>query len=189
MKSELIYTEDGVLNIQKPNGLRYNFENCDAPELGFEYDVLVYADIEVKIVKWEEGVDFEQQNQVQLTDEEIDAIELYVENSEPPIGHNLNRQHINQINQLCTGFVDDVSSMYGFDNFVEVVYAGREGSAHPYRSEARRVLEYADAVWCCFVQVQDEINNTREDFLKEIEEYITVIPTPQGAPDSMPRYG
>ena len=79
--------------------------------------------------------------------------------------------------------------MYGFDNFVEVVYAGREGSAHPYRSEARRVLEYADAVWCCFVQVQDEINNTREDFLKEIEEYITVIPTPQGAPDSMPRYG
>ena len=188
MKSELIYTEDGVLNIQKPNGLRYNFENCDAPELGFEYDVLVYADIEVKIVKWEEGVDFEQQNQVQLTDEEIDAIELYVENS-VSIGHNLNRQHINQINQLCTGFVDDVSSMYGFDNFVEVVYAGREGSAHPYRSEARRVLEYADAVWCCFVQVQDEINNTREDFLKEIEEYITVIPTPQGAPDSMPRYG
>ena len=46
MKSELIYTEDGVLNIQKPNGLRYIFENCDAPELGFEYDVLVYADIE-----------------------------------------------------------------------------------------------------------------------------------------------
>lgn len=184
MKSELIFTEDGNLQITKPNGLRYSFDNCDAPDLGFDYEMLVYADLEIKIVKWKDGVDFEKQDALPLTDEEKDAIELYIENSEPPIGFNLNQQHKQEINNICHEFVKEVVHRYGFDDLIEVVFAGREGSSHPRRSAARRVAEYADAVWCCYVQIEDEINNTREDFLKEVDEYCVVIPTPLLAPDS-----
>ena len=45
-----IYDEHGNLTIRKPNGLEYSFNNTDKPELGFEYQVIVYDDIEVKIV-------------------------------------------------------------------------------------------------------------------------------------------
>ena len=39
--NSLIYTEESRLIIEKPNGLRYEFENVDKPELGFEFDVVV----------------------------------------------------------------------------------------------------------------------------------------------------
>ncbi len=47
-----IYTEESKLIIRKPNGLEYEFDNVDKPELGFDYDVIVYDDIEVKILNW-----------------------------------------------------------------------------------------------------------------------------------------
>ena len=45
----LIYCENGNLTIRKPNGLEWQHEQVDKPELGFEYDVLVYDDIECKV--------------------------------------------------------------------------------------------------------------------------------------------
>ena len=56
------------------------------------------------------------------------------------------------------------------------MYAGREGSNHPFRSEARRVLEFADAIWAICLQTQEEIMATREDHLKPFEEYLVVLP-------------
>jgi len=185
MKSELIYGEDGVLHITKQNGLRYSFENVDPPALGFEYEVLIYADLEIKIEKWEDDKHFDEQESFFLTDADKDSIELYIENSEPPLGFNLNRQYINEINNVCHDFVNEQMKMTGFDNLNEVVYAGREGSAHPRRSDARRIMEYADAVWMCYVQVEEEIYNTREDTLKDMQEYLSVIPTPLLAPDTV----
>ena len=44
----LIYCENGNLTIRKPNGLEWQHEQVDRPELGFEYDVLIYDDIECK---------------------------------------------------------------------------------------------------------------------------------------------
>ena len=73
-----IYDEHGNLTIRKPNGLEYSFNNTDKPELGFEYQVLVYDDIEVKIVEWQEGICFEDQAKVNLNETEIDAIETYI---------------------------------------------------------------------------------------------------------------
>jgi len=57
----LIYCENGNLTIRKPNGLQYTFENTDKPELGFHYDVLIYDDIECKIMEWVDGKPFEEQ--------------------------------------------------------------------------------------------------------------------------------
>ena len=72
---------------------------------------------------------------------------------------------------------------HGFDDFFESVYAGREGSAHPYRSDARRVLEYADAVNNVLDGLFREISVTREDTLKPIEDYLMALPTPSTLKD------
>ena len=57
----LIYCENGNLTIRKPNGLEYRFDNVDKPDLGFDFDVLIYDQIEVKVLKWEEGKPLDQQ--------------------------------------------------------------------------------------------------------------------------------
>ena len=78
----LIYCENGNLTIRKPNGLEWTFENTDRPDLGFDYDVLVYDDIEVKIMKWKENVLFDDQEKITLADDEVDALSL-IHISEP----------------------------------------------------------------------------------------------------------
>ena len=76
----LIYTEDQKLIVRKPNGLQYDFENTDQPELGFDYDVLVYDDIEIVIEKWDDNKCFDDQIKRELTLAEKDIIENYIEN-------------------------------------------------------------------------------------------------------------
>lgn len=180
----LIYDENSVLRIRKPNGLEFSFENTDRPDLGFEFDVLIYDDIEVKILKWEDGKSFDQQTKDPLTETDKDSIETYIENSEPPMGSNLNQQYSQQLVDICRSNTEDEAQRYDFDNFTECVYAGREGSKHPFRSNARRVLEYSDALYCVYYQVADEIRQTREDTLKPFEEYFALLPSPMQFPDS-----
>ena len=79
----LIYCENGNLTIRKPNGLEWTYENTDRPELGFKYDVLVYDDIEVKIMKWQEGIPFENQEKVTLADDEVDALKHTLRTQRP----------------------------------------------------------------------------------------------------------
>ena len=47
VRNALIFTEDGNLFVRKSNGLEYEFQNVDRPELGFEYDVLVLSLIHI----------------------------------------------------------------------------------------------------------------------------------------------
>ena len=173
-----IYDENGNLTIRKPNGLEYRFENTDKPELGFEYDVLVYDNIEVKICEWQDGKDFQEQDQVKLSAEECDSIETYIANSEPPSDVNLNQQYLTNLNHECRDYINTQCNDSGFQDFMEVIYAGRDGSNHPYRSDARDIMEYADVVWQTYVKVSDEIKMTREDTLKPYEDYMNAIPGP-----------
>lgn len=177
----LIYCEHGNLTIRKPNGLEWQFENTDRPDLGFDYDVLVYDDIEVKINKWEDDVIFDNQKKITLNDAEIDAIEQYIDNSAPPEGVNLNNQYSNKLVEIANNYCMDQVQCYGFSEVIEVVAAGREGSNHPLRSDARRVLEYYDAIWNVYLNVMQEIKGTREDLLKEFEYYANQLPRPQQA--------
>ena len=176
-----IYDENGNLIIRKPNGLEYTFENTDKPNLGFDFDVVIYDDIEVKILEWKDGEDFDSQQKINLNESEIDAIEQYIQNSAPPEGVSLNQQYSNQLWEMCNDFINDSSCSYGFRDIVDVMAAAREGSNHPYRSDARRVLEYYDQLWNIYVNVMDEINNTREDVLKPFEEYQSAFPIPRQA--------
>ena len=82
---------------------------------------------------------------------------------------------------MCGSYVAQQADVYGFSDVIDVLAAGREGSNHPLRSDARRVLEYYDAVWNVYINVVDEIRNTREDTLREFSEYSNQIPSPQKA--------
>ena len=58
----LIYDQWGNLFIRKPNGLEWRHDNVDRPELGFDFDVLIYDDVEFKIEKWDDKVEFKFNN-------------------------------------------------------------------------------------------------------------------------------
>ena len=181
----LIYTENGKLIIRKPNGLEWEYENVDQPELGFDYEVLVYDDIEVKILKWNDEIrDFEGQEKSILTDEDKRSIELYIENSEPPLGYNLNTQYVNRLEHTISQYTQATSELYGMVDLYYATYAGREGSNHPRRADARRTLEYFDAIWSVFETVANEIQQTREDTLKPLDDYLAAFPDPMVTPDS-----
>lgn len=70
MMNALIYTENSQLIIRKPNGLEWDYDNVDAPELGFPYDVLVYDDIEVVIENYDHNKKWDDQTQRPLTSRE-----------------------------------------------------------------------------------------------------------------------
>ena len=177
----LIYCENGHLTIRKPNGLEWRHDNVDKPNLGFEYDVLIYDDIEVKIMEWKDNVQFDEQEKISLTDVELDAIENYIENSVPPSDVTLSNQYSQQINDVCRNYLDQQIQSYGFESLVDVMAAGRDGSNHPLRSDARRVLEYYDVLWNIYVNVMNDVKSTREDLLPDVEEYINRFPPPQKA--------
>lgn len=183
IKNALIFTEDNNLFVRKPNGLEYDFQNVDRPELGFDYDVLVYDDIEIKVLNWNREVNFDMQEKTELSDAEKEMIEQYIANSEAPMGVSLNNQVMNKINEQVTAYLNECIEMHGFEDLAEVTFAGREGSNHPCRSNARRVMEYGDAVYSVFDQIVQEVKATREDSLKEIGEYSMHIPAPTRLPD------
>jgi len=174
----LVYCEKSNLYIRKPNGLEYQFDNVDAPALGFDFDVLIYEDgLETKIMQWDDSRPLHEQEQLPLSDQEKDMIETYIANSEPPEGITLQRQYVEKLEHMADDFVNVYMDQNGFRDFNKVIAAGREGSNHPDRSNARRVLEYFDAVSTVFVQVADQIYSTREDMLKEFQEYEGLLPT------------
>lgn len=175
----LIYCENGHLTIRKPNGLEWRHDNVDKPNLGFEYDVLIYDDIEVKIMEWKDNVQFDEQEKISLTDVELDAIENYIANSVPPSDVTLSNQYSQQINDVGRDYMDQQTQAYGFENLVDVMAAGRDGSNHPLRSDARRVLEYYDVMWNIYVNIMNDVKSTREDLLPDVEEYLNRFPTPQ----------
>ena len=148
MKNALIFTEENNLFVRKPNGLEYEFNNVDSPELGFDYDVLVYDDIEVKITDWNREVNFDEQDKIPLTDAEKEMCEQYIENSEPPMGTSLNNQVMNKLNQMVGNYL----SVYN-------------------------ILD----------QVCAEVMATREDSLKDQEQYEQHIPRPTNLPDHKAR--
>ena len=173
-----IFTEDNNLHITKPNGLRFQFENVDKPNLGFEYDVVIYDKEEFKILNYDDSKSFDEQERQPLEGSDRDSIENYIDNSEPPHGVSLNNQIVDDVYGHAQQLIGEMADTQRFRDIYDATYAGREGSNHPFRSDARRVLEYADSVYVCLVQVTEEIQATREDHLKGTEENISLIPTP-----------
>lgn len=174
--NRLIYDGIGTLHIRTSNGLEWSYTETDRPDLGFDYVALVYDDVEFKVVDWKSGVELNEQETVKLTDDEKDAIELYLENVTPPAGVNLNQQVVNELTSWSNRLVKESLDKYGFDDLSECMYAGRPGSNHPHRNNSRLCMEFLDAVFCQLDLMVDEIVQTREDFLKSTDFYISRFP-------------
>ena len=158
--------------------MRYQFENVDKPNLGFDFDVLVYDNEEFKILSYDDDKSFDEQDKQPLTETDRNAIETYIQNSEPPPNTSLNNQHIDELSQTVYRYSEEQAQQYQFREFLECVYAGREGSNHPFRSDARIVMEYVDSLNIILCQLQDEIIATREDHLREFDYYTNQLPPP-----------
>lgn len=182
-KNALIFTEEANLFVRKPSGLEYEFKGVDRPELGFEFDVLVYDDIEIKIVQWNRNVNFDMQEKVDLTEAEKDMCEQYIANSEAPFGTSLNNQVMAKLTDRAGNYLAESTDLHGFSDLAEATFAGREGSNHPHRSNARRVMEYGDAVYSVLDQICGEVQATREDQLKDLDDYLMHLPPPTSLPD------
>ena len=124
----LVYCENSNLFIRKPNGLEYQFDNVDAPALGFKYDVLVYDDIEIKIENWDDSKSFDQQEQLPLTETDIQAVEDYIKISEPPVGVTLQSQYAGRLKDL--EYFDAVGTV--IDGLINEIYATREDILKPF---------------------------------------------------------
>lgn len=172
----LVFCENKNLFIRKPNGLEYTFENVDKPALGFEFDVVIYDDMEVKIMKWNPQVRFEDQELIQLNADEKEMCEQYIANSEAPEGVSLHTQYADRLNGYVKDQQEQVCEIYGFRELQTVLIAGREGSNHPMRGNARRVLEYVDNTHTIFYQITDEMFATKEELLKDFDHYRRQIP-------------
>jgi hypothetical protein len=168
----LIFTENNDLKITKTNGLRYEFNNVDKPSLGFDFDIIVYdGDEHWRIEKFDDSQDFETHERIDLTDEEMESIEVYIDASEPPQGVCLNDQLIDELYEFQDEKNTDAARQYGFDSLLECSYIGRHGSNHPKRTNARLVMECADATAHVTEQLVQEIEVTSEDALKTMNEY------------------
>ena len=176
--NKLIFDEMGNLHITKSNGLRYEITQCDKPNLGFDYDFLVYDDDEFKIVSLDPDKDIGSQLREPLSDTEKDAIEDYIKSSVPPAGYNLNQQYVHDIKNTCYEYSDQMLHSNNFENLTEALYAAREGSNHPHRGVARQCLEFSDACWSQFEMVSNQIQQTREDNLNTFDYYRASIPYP-----------
>lgn len=172
----LVFCENRNLYIRKPNGLEYEFDNVDKPALGFEFEVVIYDDIEIKILNWDKSKEFDQQEHIPLNTDEIEMIEQYISNSEPPEGVNLHNQYCTMLSKYIQQEHEAIAEIYGFSNLQIVIIAGREGSNHPLRGNARRVLEYIDNTHAIFYNITDEIFATKEDLLQDYDHYRRQIP-------------
>ena len=88
---------------------------------------------------------------------------------------------------MVNNYITESLDLHGFSDLAEVTFAGREGSNHPHRSNARRVMEYGDAIYNILDQITAEIIATREDIVKPVDEYAQHIPQPTGIPDHLSR--
>ena len=175
----LIFTENNDLKITKTNGLRYEFNNVDKPSLGFDFDIIVYdGDEHWRIEKFDDSKLFEEHEQIALTDEQMSAVEVYIDASEPPLGVNLNDQLIDRLYDFQDNRLNEIASDYGFRDINECSWVGRHGSNHPKRTDARLVMECGDAFAAVTDTLIKEIEVTSEEMLKTFEEYTPYYPTP-----------
>ena len=168
-----IYTQDNTLRLRDQRGLKWEYEQADAPVLGFDYDYLVYDDQKIKIIleKDKDG-NVTGEKITDLTNDEIDAIENYVMSAEAPDGVSLNNQFANELYDFTGQNIHEMCNRMRFPSIQECMVAGREGSNHPFRSDARRCLEFYDQAWQIFEQLKNQIMTAPEDQLQDFQYYM-----------------
>lgn len=172
-----IYDENGDLKIIKNNGLKFSIDRSDKPELGFEYDILIYADEEFKVVNYDPDRPMEEQI-LPLEDVEKDSIEEYILTVIPPTEYSLNKQYVEELTDMIKEYEKSSLEYYGFNDVNDCLIAGREGSNHPLRVSARQHFEFCDVLHTQFEICKDQISTTHEDNLRDMDFYRATFPSP-----------
>jgi len=169
-----IYTQDNILRLRDQRGLKWEYDGADAPDLGFEYDYLIYDDQKIKVIleRDKDGNPTGEEKITDLNNEEIDAVENYVMSSEPPADITLNLQYAHDLFDATHMNINEMCNRMRFPNIYEALTAGREGSNHPFRSDARRCLEFFDQAWQIYEQLKVQIMSAPEDQLHPFDHYI-----------------
>ena len=68
-----------------------------------------------------ENVLFDDQEKITLADDEVDAIEQYIDNSTPPEHVNLNNQYSENLVNMCNNYCAEQVSTYGFTDVIECI--------------------------------------------------------------------
>ena len=169
----LVYDHDNVLHITNEKGLRWNYDRADKPQFGFDYDYLFYVPVD-------DTYEFELNGEKEpLNQEAQEEIKEYIKLCEPPLELTMSKQFIEDIQDHVRGRQRRAMENLGFfefENTVEIMIAGREGSNDPRRQIARRFLDWNDFLIGTAYRICEEINATVDEDLKEFDDYCNEIP-------------
>ena len=169
----LVYDHDNVLHITNEKGLRWNYDRADKPQFGFDYDYLFYVPVD-------DTYEFELNGEKEpLNQEAQEEIKEYIKLCEPPLELTMSKQFIEDIQDHVRGRQRRTMENLGFfefENTVEIMIAGREGSNDPRRQIARRFLDWNDFLIGTAYRICEEINATVDEDLKEFDDYCNEIP-------------
>tara|TARA_B100000965_G_scaffold403778_1_gene432788 strand:- start:778 stop:1410 length:633 start_codon:yes stop_codon:yes gene_type:complete len=169
----LVYDHDNVLHITNEKGLRWNYDRADKPQFGFDYDYLFYVPVD-------DTYEFELNGEKEpLNEEAQEEVKEYIKLCEPPLELTMSKQFIEDIQDQVRGRQRRAMENLGFfefENTVEIMIAGREGSNDPRRQIARRFLDWNDFLIGTAYRICEEINATVDEDLKEFDDYCNEIP-------------
>jgi hypothetical protein len=102
----------------------------------------------------------------------------FVTNLSPPVSVTLNKQMVTDLHVFAHGLINAVVTQLEYDGLLDVTITAREGSTDLYAEQARRILNYVDAVWNAYYGLSAQINNTPESELTTLKEYAEMMPFP-----------
>ena len=162
--------EGGTLRIENAEGLRWQVTEVQKPPFLFDYDALSVTE--------ERALRRVGASVQPLALDEIREVKAFVERLRPPAGATFQRQITGDLKALAQGLINSVVTQLEYDNMLDVMVTGREGSTDLYAEEARRVLTYVDSVWNAFYGLAAQIENTPKEELRTIKEYAEMMPFP-----------
>tara|TARA_Y100000287_G_scaffold183776_1_gene183457 strand:- start:2749 stop:3381 length:633 start_codon:yes stop_codon:yes gene_type:complete len=169
----LVYDHDNVLHITNEKGLRWNYNRADKPQFGFDYDYLFYVPVD-------DTYEFELNGQKEpLNKEAQEEVKEYIKLCEPPLELTMSKQFIEDIQGAVRNrqrLAMENLGFFEFENTVEIMIAGREGSNDPRRQIARRFLDWNDFLIGTAYRICEEINATVDEDLREFDDYCNEIP-------------
>jgi hypothetical protein len=162
--------ENGTLNVENAEGLRWQLADAQKPPLGFDYDALS--------VTGERALRRLGPSIHPLAEGEVEQIRAFVEQLRPPPWATFQKQIVTDLRALARGLIGSVVAQLEYDGLLDVMVTGRPGSSDLYAEEARRVLAYADSVWNAFHGLAAQIDGTPREELRTVKEYAEMMPFP-----------
>jgi hypothetical protein len=162
--------ENSTLRVENPEGLRWQLADVPKPEFTFNYDALTLTG-DRALRRLGASV-------YPLALDEIEEVRAFIRRQQPPAWATFQKQLTMDLRVLAHGLINSVVTQLEYDNLLDVMIAGREGSTDLYAEEARQVMAYVDSVWNAFHGLAEQIKATPTEELRAVNEYAQMMPFP-----------